>query len=343
MLSRRSRSITGSQKVVPKIKPSKARKVIRRFHFLINKRALLNRLLAIGEKFRDNDEEFNGRLIDGYLSSRGLRGAYRQGYGMEGASEKKAVEEQLLRLNSAEHGPVAGEQLMVCLGYIQREITEGGLQNYQLASTVGQDKSRGGDSSKLLVKWLGELGYEQKKPLRALEIGSLSETNYISTSKIFDHVERIDLNSNARGIIRQDFMKRPLPQGDADRFNLISCSLVLNFVNTPQERGQMCQLFSKFLLHSSDVPSYVFIVLPLPCVSNSRYTTTDHFNKLMNFLGYTTVRDHSSHKLFYCLLEFTGKPTDKAKGQPTGQPGKKFAKKKEINPGPGRNNFAILL
>lgn len=331
MLSRRKQGITGVRRAAPRIKPVKARRVIRRFHFLINKRAMLNQLLKLDERFRDNDEQFNSALVQQFLQKhRQLQKAYDEG---SSADRNTAMESQLLSLSARDTDPA---QLARCLGYVQAQIHSGGLQNYQLASTVGQDKSRGGDSSKLLVKWLRELHYHEHKNLRALEIGSLSVSNYISTSKVFQEVERIDLNSNDKAIIRQDFMKRPLPQADTQRFNLISCSLVLNFVNTPLERGQMCKLFSKFLLPSdkTEVPSYVFVVLPLPCVTNSRYTTIDHFTQLMNHLGFELVKSHSSSKLFYCLLQLSSEPK---------QNHLKFSKKKEINPGPGRNNFAILL
>jgi 25S rRNA (adenine2142-N1)-methyltransferase len=55
----------------------------------------------------------------------------------------------------------------------------GGLDAYQEASTLGQDKERGGDSSKVLIEWLKELnesyrscepaktdGQIQKRPMR---------------------------------------------------------------------------------------------------------------------------------------------------------------------------------
>lgn len=339
MLSRRSHGITGgSGRAQPRMKPVKARRVIRRFHFLINKRAVLNRLLGFDQRFRDNDEGFNSGMVAAVLAKdRKFQRYYDEGIAAAAAApaardgtKATAIESQLLKLNSG----VEPHTLLRCLGYIQGQIHGGGLQNYQLASTVGQDKSRGGDSSKQLVKWLRELQYDKHQDLTALEIGSLSVSNYIGTCKIFERVERIDLNSNDKAIIRQDFMKRPLPVDDSQRFNLISCSLVLNFVSTPAERGQMCKLFSHFLIQGP-VPSYLFVVLPLPCVVNSRYTTIDHFIQLMTTLGFQTVKRHSSNKLFYILLQYL----------PAGdtQINAKFLKKKEINPGPGRNNFAILL
>lgn len=39
----------------------------------------------------------------------------------------------------------------------------GGLERYQTMSKLGQGRERGGDSSKVLVEWLGELGMGIKK------------------------------------------------------------------------------------------------------------------------------------------------------------------------------------
>lgn len=330
MLSRKRVSISGKKPLKEvRIKPSKARRIIRRFHFLTSKRALICELLEL-ERLRDNDEEYNSRVIDAYLGGKLLRKRYEEGQAV--AAQDGMMESRLLQIRSHSDKP-AKEELLRCLGYIQREIRDGGLKNYQMASKIGQDKDRGGDSSKLLVKWLKELNYDQHTELRALEIGFLSVSNHISRCKIFEEVERIDLNSNdPKGIKRQDFMKRPLPRTGEEKFHLISCSLVLNFVNTPAERGQMCQRFSEFLFPpTSDVPSYVFVVLPLPCVNNSRYMTIDHFTMIMDSLGYELIRSHTSHKLFYCLLRLSHRES------------KRKFQKKEINPGPGRNNFAIVI
>ncbi|KTA97707.1 25S rRNA (adenine(2142)-N(1))-methyltransferase [Nakaseomyces glabratus] len=269
MLSRKRVSISGKKPLKEvRIKPSKARRIIRRFHFLTSKRALICELLEL-ERLRDNDEEYNSRVIDAYLGGKLLRKRYDEGQAV--AAQDGMMESRLLQIRSHSDKP-AKEELLRCLGYIQREIRDGGLKNYQMASKIGQDKDRGGDSSKLLVKWLKELNYDQ-------------------------HTE-----------------------------------LLLNFVNTPAERGQMCQRFSEFLFPpTSDVPSYVFVVLPLPCVNNSRYMTIDHFTMIMDSLGYELIRSHTSHKLFYCLLRLSHRES------------KRKFQKKEINPGPGRNNFAIVI
>ncbi|CCD22843.1 25S rRNA (adenine2142-N1)-methyltransferase NDAI_0A06890 [Naumovozyma dairenensis CBS 421] len=357
--SRRKQTISGKKiiKDGKRIKPHKARRIIRRFHFLIERRKSLCKLFNV-EMF-DNDEMRNYKnvmsFLSGSFSSRNNRTVmmisdkkqcYDEGWNHDRIDEK--IERELLRLNkqTGKNDIYANESLLrkhlIYLGYVMREIErEGGLQNYQLASQVGQDKDRGGDSSKLLIKWIKEL-VEGDVSMSALEIGSLSVHNKISTSGLFNPVVRIDLNNlnDSNGIIQQDFMKRPLPTGDGnkDKFNLISCSLVLNFVPTPIERGEMCERFIKFLKPNG----YLFIVLPLPCINNSRYMNRAHFIDLLTFLGYKEVRYHEANKVCYFLLQLEG--TDNGKHPKNDRKDRlQFIKKRKVQDGNKMNNFSILL
>jgi hypothetical protein len=72
---------------------------------------------------------------------------------------------------------------------------------------------------------------------RLLEIGALLPDNYASCSSwIKNHP--IDLQSTQEGVLQQDFFDRPLPAIPEDAFDVISCSLVLNFVSEPKDRGE---------------------------------------------------------------------------------------------------------
>lgn len=74
-----------------------------------------------------------------------------------------------------------------------------------------------------------------------LEIGALKPDNYASSSKWILNTP-IDLRSNHPDITEQDFLLRPLPKRDDDRFDVISCSLVINFVPDVRDRGKViCQ------------------------------------------------------------------------------------------------------
>jgi 25S rRNA (adenine2142-N1)-methyltransferase len=221
----------------------------------------------------------------------------------------------------------------------------GGLDRYQQASLLGQSKARGGDSSTVLLEWLAPYIATLRKEggaarIRMLEVGALSTDNACSTSGDFDNV-RIDLNSQGPGIIKQDFMERPLPTDASGRFDIISLSLVLNFVPDPVGRGEMLRRTTRFLREpsrspagdSEPVPS-LFLVLPRSCVLNSRYCTEERLEQIMSSLGYSKLHSKVTQKLVYYLwrLDTTTPPRE----------AQAFAKK-EVNAGPKRNNFAVVL
>lgn len=168
---------------------------------------------------------------------------------------------------------------------IESEIDAlGGIEKYQLASLQGQRLDRGGDSSRVLMEWINPMDptalYSKETRLKMLEVGALSTKNACSASGVFD-VERIDLNSQSDGIIQQDFMKRPLPNDDSERFDIISLSLVLNFVPDALGRGAMLLRTLDFLKqpsmqYSSGLRNFfpsLFMVLPAPVSRIPIYNT----------------------------------------------------------------------
>lgn len=228
---------------------------------------------------------------------------------------------------------------------IQAEIDAlGGLPAYQTASIAGQSKSRGGDSSRILVEWLraAKVGNERMRPddgLRLLEVGALSTTNAVTRAGIFASTTHIDLHAAAPGILQQDFMARPLPACEAERFDVLSLSLVLNYVPEPAGRWKMLRRTCAFLRcalkggerEGSAVLPALFLVLPAPCVDNSRYLNRDRLQGMMAGLGYEVVHERTTAKLVYYLYTWHGFDDDAKKSWP----------KVEVNPGSVRNNFAI--
>ncbi|KAK4683695.1 25S rRNA (adenine2142-N1)-methyltransferase, partial [Tremellales sp. Uapishka_1] len=222
----------------------------------------------------------------------------------------------------------------------------GGLDAYQKASTLGQSVERGGDSSKVLVSWLKELvpptpsqkGKEKAKPLRMLEIGALTPSNYASCSTWIDN-HPIDLNAQHADIVQQDFLLRPLPQTDDERFDIISCSLVLNFVSNVADRGRMLSLAHSQLRPAPS--SFLFLVLPLPCITNSRYMSLSSLQCLMACIGFELVKERwkPGGKVGYWLYRW--KEVDL--GIDTADERERWRKKTIENEGPKRNNFAIVL
>lgn len=222
----------------------------------------------------------------------------------------------------------------------------GGIKLYQRASLLGQAAARGGDSSKVLMEWLKHLipylkARKGKAPLRLLEVGALSTTNACARSGVFE-IERIDLNSQAEGIKQQDFMERPLPKLQEEKFEIISLSLVLNYVAEPVSRGEMLKHCLKFLRRPvgeerRELEAYfpaLFLVLPAPCVTNSRYLDEAKLEAIMRSLGYEIVQRKLSNKLVYYLWRAT-------EASPELKP--ETFKKIEVRSGKTRNNFAIVL
>lgn len=220
----------------------------------------------------------------------------------------------------------------------------GGIEKYQQASLQGQRNDRGGDSSRVLMEWLkpsiSQSDTLEGGRLHLLEVGALSTTNECSQSGVFD-IKRIDLNSQGDGILQQDFMKRPLPSGDSERFDIISLSLVLNFVPDASGRGNMLLRTLDFLKErvayrstgTQQLLPGLFLVLPAPCVTNSRYMDGKHLESLMNAIGYKKSRAKLTQRLVYYLWTKQAEP-------PTKFPA---FKKIEIRPGGARNNFAVVL
>lgn len=220
----------------------------------------------------------------------------------------------------------------------------GGLKSYQMASIQGQANDRGGDSSLVLMEWLkpaaSQMAGQKSKP-RLLEVGALSTKNACSKSGLFD-IERIDLFSQADGIIQQDFMERPDPTSDNERFDLISLSLVLNFVPDAEGRGKMLKRTRKFLdTHAPAtfpeelraVYPALFLVLPAPCVTNSRYMNEERLTCIMASLGYVMLHFKQTAKLVYTLWQLRDRSV----------PEEQVLTKKQVNPGGGRNNFSIAF
>lgn len=224
---------------------------------------------------------------------------------------------------------------------------------FHLQQVCGQDNQRGGDSSRVLIDWFREAIRSSpnknvpNKKLRLLEVGALSPDNACSRSNLFS-VTRIDLNSRDPSIEAQDFMDRPIPTADGERFDIISLSLVLNYVSLPAARGEMLERTTEFLRHTplegegeqgsrvTELFPSLFLVLPAPCVTNSRYLDERRLEEMMGNLGYRLARRKLSAKLIYQLWHHV------CKAQSSGRQ-KEFSKKEEVNPGRTRNNFAIMF
>ena len=235
----------------------------------------------------------------------------------------------------------------------------GGLQTYQRASMTGQSSERGGDSSRVLMEWLACVipksdsksliagvtsTNAQELKYKLLEVGALSPYNACSRSKLFQ-IQRIDLHSQHASILEQDFMSRPVPSADDlehEGFDLVSLSLVVNFVPDAAGRGEMLKRVRRFLRNTGKdnedeqqqafFPG-LFLVLPSSCVENSRYLDEKRLETIMRSLGYVLLRRKMSNKLVYYFWKYEAEPLARSI----------VFKKEEVRKGGGRNNFAIVL
>lgn len=69
-----------------------------------------------------------------------------------------------------------------------------------------------------------------------LEIGAVRHDNYASQESWLINTP-IDLHSQHPDILEQNFFDRPIPLSPDEGYDVISCSLVLNFVGNPIQRG----------------------------------------------------------------------------------------------------------
>ncbi|KAG5645875.1 hypothetical protein DXG03_005022 [Asterophora parasitica] len=218
------------------------------------------------------------------------------------------------------------------LANIDQQIYElGGLEEYQRLSAIGQGTDRGGGSEKVFIGWLKDMRVHKRCPpkLRLLEVGALKPDNYRSCSSWVDTTP-MDLRSRHPSILEQDFF-RLQSEEHREKWDLISLSLVLNFVPEAKDRGHMLRLAHEFLSPGG----LLFLALPLPCVTNSRYVDFAYLSDLMKTIGFNELRDRwkEGRKMAYWLYQ---------KGSPSGRSFEHFGRKTVLRQG-NRNNFSILF
>ncbi|KAI0055484.1 hypothetical protein BV25DRAFT_1873101 [Artomyces pyxidatus] len=226
-------------------------------------------------------------------------------------------------------------QIAQLLKDIDREINNmGGLPVYQRMSTIGQGIDRGGGSERVLIGWLRGLNFsklEGRRKHRLLEVGALKPDNYHSCNSWLD-VTAIDLRSQHPSILEKDFLTMD-PDEHRGKWDIVSLSLVLNFVPDARDRGRMLELAHTILCPGG----LLFLALPLPCVMNSRYTTLEHVKALMEIIGFTRVEERwkAGGKMIYWLFRKVDTASSNARRE-------QFRIKVVLRQG-NRNNFVILL
>lgn len=159
----------------------------------------------------------------------------------------------------------------------------GGLKAYQDASLLGADKRKGGDSGKWIVKTLQQVLEGEKKDVKLLDVGSISGTAYEKYPWI--KAKCIDIHPRENDVEQVDFFDLSVPTIEEEKFDVVSLSLVINFVGDIQERGKMLLHTHRYLKKGG----HLALILPLACVANSRYCTHQRLQDILDSCGWKVV------------------------------------------------------
>lgn len=197
----------------------------------------------------------------------------------------------------------------------------GGINAYQKASKLGESRSGGFNSAKWVIKMLKECNFRGfSGKIRLLDVGALA-CNYKKHTWI--DCTAIDLNPQNSSVIKADFLTLPTHE----QYDVVVLSLVINFEGDATRRGDMLKLCTKIVRKNG----YLFIVLPLPCVKNSRFLNKELFASMMDSLGFTVTSEHCSKRLYLVMLENNENVSSK-----------KFPRQ-TVRTGSKHNNFTIIL
>ncbi len=180
-----------------------------------------------------------------------------------------------------------------------------------------------------------------------MEVGAINtelldavvETTSSGETKHRLEVRAIDLHSMEARIEEADFLKLPFCSEDVkERYDVIVCSMVINCVPTPADRGKMMNR----LFHHLRPGGLLFLTLPKYCLTKSAFVTLNIFQDMLGReggVGFHVEETKQSPKVafFVCRRPQTdeepAKPLDKRWTKQTiRNKGKKFP-----------NQFSVVL
>ncbi|CAJ1930265.1 unnamed protein product [Cylindrotheca closterium] len=142
---------------------------------------------------------------------------------------------------------------------------------------------------------VGKKGKKRRRPTRLLEVGAINaelldaaeqkevaDGNAVAKPKYNLSVRAIDIHSMDKRIEEQDFLKIPFASSvTEERYDVIVCSMVLNCVTTPMDRGKMCAR----LYHHLRPGGRLFLTIPKFCLTKSAFLTPELFLELLGEKG----------------------------------------------------------
>jgi 25S rRNA (adenine2142-N1)-methyltransferase len=163
-------------------------------------------------------------------------------------------------------------------------------------------------------------GREEKRPTRILEVGAINtelldaaksssepalhhgnETSLNTTGRRAGRllVRSIDLQSSHPEIEQADFLAIPLTDDEEQKYDVIVCSMVLNCVTMPIQRGEMLRRLFYFLLPGG----LCFLTIPKSCLTLSPYMDRLRFLEALTLTGLKVLETKESPKIAFFILE----------------------------------------
>jgi len=165
------------------------------------------------------------------------------------------------------------------------------------------------------------------------------------TKKYRLQVRAIDLHSMYPGRIEEaDFNKLPLPDSNVnsvdDRYDVIVCSMVLNCVTTPQDRGEILTRIYDFLLPGGKF----FFTVPKLCLTQSPFIDKNSFMGLLGPTGVGFKVDETKESPKVCFFICSRPPTSDQNVEHNILFDDKWIQKRQLHFGKKyRNQFAVVL
>jgi len=151
-------------------------------------------------------------------------------------------------------------------------------------------------------------------------------------------VRAIDLHSSHEGIEEADFLTFPLCHKDLEqRYDVVVCSMVINCVPTPEQRGTVLAR----LFHQLRPGGLCFLTLPKLCLTQSPYMTPARFQSLLSAggVGFDLEETKESPKVSFFILR---RPLNVVSGETSLD--SQWTTAKRVNKGKKyRNSFAVVL
>eukprot|EP00762_Andalucia_godoyi_P006262 ANDGO_05939.mRNA.1 25S rRNA adenine-N(1) methyltransferase len=220
---------------------------------------------------------------------------------------------------------------------LERQLDDlGGLEKYQRASLFGEmGYQHRFNSAKWVVK---DLCARERRPskqasgmqakLSLLDVGAI--TNHYRPYQSWILPTSIDLHSFDPDVIQIDFFEFAKCYDD-DPFDVVVLSLVLNFVGSPEKKGEMiarCEDLVK-------VGGLLYVVLPVACVENSRYLKHSLWLRMLKSVGFSVLDHRTSSKLSFYVFQRTEDSLLRTAHH--------AFPKKLCRSGDSRNNFCVVM